>query len=229
MMQLSFNNQNLLCHVRMMDEKDVTQVTSIDRQVFPNMLPAVNYRNELKNALAHYVVACSREGVVDESSEGRGASGFLGVLSWVNNVLGHSHTKESKVVELKQYIFGFAGMWMMADEAHIINIAVREQYRRQGVGELLLIAMVDMAIGMKARFIVLEVRASNTVAQGLYAKYGFKAVGVRHGYYSDNREDGIMMSTGDITEKSFLSNFEQLRESHTRKWGVESYQIAPLL
>jgi ribosomal-protein-alanine N-acetyltransferase len=115
---------------------------------------------------------------------------------------------------------------MMADEAHIINIAVREQHRRQGVGELLFIAMIDLAIELKARYIVLKIRATNIIAQGLYAKYGFKAVGVRRAYYTDNKEDGIMMSTGDITEESFLANLECLKEIHSQEWGVESYAIA---
>jgi ribosomal-protein-alanine N-acetyltransferase len=116
-----------------MREEDIGQVTAIDKQVFPTMLPPINYHNEFHNALAHYVVACSKEKVLEEPADRRNVPG---VLSWVNRVLGRSHATENETVELRQYIFGFAGLWMMADEAHIVNIAVREQCRRRGVGEL---------------------------------------------------------------------------------------------
>ena len=101
----------------------------------------------------------------------------------------------------------------MADEAHITNIAVRQKYQRRGLGELLIIATIDLAQELKASMMTLEVRASNTVAQSLYRKYGFVEVGVRRAYYVDNREDGIIMSTENITSESFQTRLRQLREA----------------
>jgi|TARA_B100001964_G_scaffold245288_1_gene331276 ribosomal-protein-alanine N-acetyltransferase len=102
----------------------------------------------------------------------------------------------------------------MADEAHVITIVVRKKCRGQGVGELLLIALNELAAKQKAHIITLEVRISNTVAQNLYTKYGFTRVGLRHGYYTDNQEDALLMSTQDITSIVFQKHFAQLKRDY---------------
>jgi len=226
MMRLSLSNHSLSCYIRLMQGKDVSQVTEIDQLIFPTMRPAISYHSELQNKLAHYVVACGKEMIAADTGRGEERGGLHGITSWLGGIFRHRHSPEDETAKLRQYIFGFAGLWMMADEAHIINIAVREQYRRQGIGELLLIAMIDLAVEMKARFIVLEARVSNTIAQGLYAKYGFKAVGIRRAYYTDNHEDAVMMSTGDITSDGFKVNLKRLKEIHARMWGVDNYEVA---
>lgn len=113
----------------------------------------------------------------------------------------------------------------MADEAHITNIAVREIHRRQGIGELLLISIIDLATGLNAGKLTLEVRASNIAAQSLYYKYGFTQVGLRRGYYTNNKEDAILMSIEDITSASFQSRLNRLKKAHSQKWGIAFYQV----
>jgi ribosomal-protein-alanine N-acetyltransferase len=125
-----------------------------------------------------------------------------------------------------QYVLGFAGFWIMAGEAHIVNIAVRQSYRRQGIGELLLISLIDLAIEMDTSLITLEVRASNTAAQELYRKYGFIVKGFRRGYYSDDREDAVIMSLEDLDSASFHEGLNQLKQAHSRKWGIGLHQLA---
>jgi ribosomal protein S18 acetylase RimI-like enzyme len=66
----------------------------------------------------------------------------------------------------------------------------------------------------------LEVRASNTTAQSLYAKHGFIEVGLRRGYYTDNREDGVLMTIEDITSAPVQANLQRLRQAHARRWGM---------
>ncbi|RCX20517.1 [SSU ribosomal protein S18P]-alanine acetyltransferase [Fontibacillus phaseoli] len=88
---------------------------------------------------------------------------------------------------------GYAGMWTIVDEAHITNIAVRTAYRGQHLGERLLCQIMGWAGELGLERMTLEVRASNLVAQSLYAKLGFIPAGVRKGYYSDNHEDAIIM------------------------------------
>ena len=124
-----------------------------------------------------------------------------------------------------QYIVGFAGLWMMADEAHITNIAVRQGYQRRGIGEHLLIAMISLAMEQNARTLTLEVRASNTAAQKLYHKYGFTQVDIRRSYYTDNREDALVMAVSDITGAAFQRHLHQLEKAHSQKWGVALYHI----
>jgi ribosomal-protein-alanine N-acetyltransferase len=123
----------------------------------------------------------------------------------------------------RQYIVGFSGIWLLVDEAHITNIAVRPQYQGRGLGELLLIATIDLARGLKASSMTLEVRASNLVAQNLYSKYGFIQMGIRRGYYLDNHEDAVIMSTESIAAPSFQAQLEQLREALAKK--LDNLQI----
>jgi len=126
----------------------------------------------------------------------------------------------------REYIIGLADFWMMADEAHVTNLAVQNIHRRRGIGELLLISMIDMATELNACHLTLEVRASNTAAQSLYGKYGFARVGLRRGYYTHNKEDAVLMTTEGISSTSFQSRLNQLRKAHSRKWCIDLYQVA---
>ncbi|MFD0717256.1 ribosomal protein S18-alanine N-acetyltransferase [Paenibacillus sp. GCM10027626] len=90
-------------------------------------------------------------------------------------------------------IIGYGGMWVIIDEAHVTNIALRPAYRGRGLGDRLLSELQQAAVKSGAARMTLEVRASNEIAQRLYRKKGFEAAGVRPGYYSDNMEDAIIM------------------------------------
>ncbi len=108
-------------------------------------------------------------------------------------------------------VVGYAGMWVILDEAHITTIAVDPRYRGQHIGERLLIGLIDDALERGARWMTLEVRRSNTTAQALYRKYGFREIGTRKGYYSDNREDAIVMWTGNLREREVQDRLATLR------------------
>ena len=209
-------------YVRPMRKEDIAQVNKIDREAFPTQWGSPNYRRELQNRLARYIVVCDESKTIEEPeakiSPEKGISRLVsGVRWWLSNnrFFGNKLRPSSS-----QYILGFAGIWAVADEAHLTNIAVRKQYQRQGIGEWLLISMIDLAIELKANTMTLEVRASNTSAQSLYYKYGFNQVGVRRGYYSDNREDGSIMSTESITSASFQARLHKLKQAHFRKYGI---------
>lgn len=205
--------------VRPMRKEDIAQVTEIDREAFPTQWPPPNYRQELQNQLAHYIVACddTETALEPEVKPEKGLSRLVSrIKRWFNRNCSPSH--ESSPSD-KQYIVGFAGIWVLADEAHITNLAVRQRYQQRGIGELLLISTIDLAKELKASNMTLEVRASNLAAQNLYRKYGFAQVGIRRNYYIDNKEDGILMSTESITSASFQARLQQLREALARKWG----------
>jgi [ribosomal protein S18]-alanine N-acetyltransferase len=108
-------------------------------------------------------------------------------------------------------IVGYAGMWVILDEAHITTIAVDPAYRGQHIGERLLVGLIDAAVTRGGRWMTLEVRRSNDAAQTLYKKYGFREIGVRKGYYSDNREDAIVMWSGNLLERDFQARLQELR------------------
>lgn len=220
-------------YVRLMCKEDIAPVTEIDREAFPTQWPPANYQHELQNRLAHYIVVCDEEKTIDKPEEkAPSETNLTGPVSRLRRLFSRNRFFRSELPPpSRHYIIGFAGFWVMADEAHIVNIAVREVYRRQGVGELLLISVIDLATELKARITTLEVRASNTVAQSLYTKYDFAQVGVRRGYYLDrdhhidNREDGLLMSTQDITSAAFQAHLQQLKQAHSQKRGIALFQI----
>ncbi len=115
------------------------------------------------------------------------------------------------VARVVRRIVGYTGMWVILDEAHVTTLAVDPEYRGQRIGERLLVALLEEAMRRGARWVTLEVRKSNAPAQALYHKYGFKEIGVRRGYYSDNHEDAIVMWTGNVYEPSFQERFARNR------------------
>lgn len=90
-------------------------------------------------------------------------------------------------------IIGFAGTWIILDEAHITNIGVHPDYRKQGVASKLLEELLFFCKKASCTAFTLEVRSSNEAAKALYGKYNFKQDGIRKGYYEDNKEDAIIM------------------------------------
>lgn len=90
-------------------------------------------------------------------------------------------------------IIGYAGMWIVLNEAHVTNVGVLPEYRGMGVGELLMRTLIAAAKTKNADKMTLEVRKSNYVAQNLYTKLGFEPRGIRRGYYQDNKEDAVIM------------------------------------
>lgn len=97
------------------------------------------------------------------------------------------------VLEEGDTIIGYCGMWVVVDEAHVTNIAVLPEYRGQKLGEELMRKAMEVARSNGAVSMTLEVRVTNTVAQSLYRKLGFKDGGIRKSYYTDNYEDALVM------------------------------------
>jgi len=97
-------------------------------------------------------------------------------------------------------VVGVAGYWLVIDEAHISTFAVHPDWRRGGVGAVLLDGTLRQAADLGARSAMLEVRAGNPSAQALYRKFGFQIVGRRKGYYKDNGEDALLMTVDKLSE-----------------------------
>ncbi len=108
-------------------------------------------------------------------------------------------------------IAAYAGMWLMVDEAHVITFAVHPAWRRQRIGERLLLALLDVAQDAGAHEATLEVRLSNLAARRLYEKFGFRPVGIRPRYYSDNGEDALIMTTDQLHDPPMRDRIGRLR------------------
>jgi ribosomal-protein-alanine N-acetyltransferase len=145
-------------------------------------------------------------------------NGLLGRLSRL--LRGPLEPPPSPALEAElRSIIGYAGLWLMTDEAHITTIAVDPDFQGNGIGELLVVALIDRARQIGARWLTLEVRVTNEVAQRLYEKYTFKEMGIRRHYYSDNGEDALVMWTDPIDSDSFQENLTRNREALARRLG----------
>jgi ribosomal-protein-alanine N-acetyltransferase len=97
------------------------------------------------------------------------------------------------VAEVDGKIAAMLLLWFIVDEAHIATIAVHPDFRRQGIGEQILLYALLVVHQEGAQRAFLEVRAGNAAAQAMYKKYGFEVAGVRPRYYKDNNEDAFLM------------------------------------
>ena len=113
------------------------------------------------------------------------------------------------VLRKDEEIVGYAGMWRMYDEAHVTTIGVRYDVQHSGYGRVLFAALVQAAYDMGAKWVTLEVRTSNENAMRMYEAFGFKVIGRRKGYYTDNGEDAIVMWSDSIYSPRFRRAFEE--------------------
>jgi [ribosomal protein S18]-alanine N-acetyltransferase len=201
-------------------------VSAIERMSFPQPWPQNAYRREiLENRMAHYIVAR----LVAEPAERPRAAVRKDAPEPANDLFGRISrflrpAPEPPSPELEQElrsIVGYAGIWVMTDEAHVTTIATHPDVRGRGIGELLLVALVHRGIEVGARWMTLEVRASNAIAQALYRKYTFKEMGVRRRYYSDNGEDALVMWTDALDSDTFLKALDQNERKLAQRLDAE--------
>ena len=202
--------------------EDIPEVTEIERAAFSTAWPAQAYRREITdNRLARYVVA---RWVDDDSSEAwqlradskvstpPTARGLLGGLrDWLVALFGPEPSYEPPPPSATRHLGGYAGLWLMVDEAHITTIAVRPSLKHYGLGIMLMIALADLALSVGAARMTLEVRVSNYEAQNLYRKFGFHEEGIRRRYYSDNGEDALIMWSEPLESPEFTTRLERVR------------------
>jgi len=185
-----FHDPELPYVVELMQIADLRQVMVIEYDVFPTPWPLSAYRHELtQNDLSTYVVLRQR----DVEAGGR----------WPPRVGRRLSLAAGRTLP----VLGYGGFWMIVDEAHISTLAVHPEWREKGLGELLLVALIEAAVLRGAVEATLEVRVSNLVAQALYRKHDFAQVGRRKGYYTDNREDALIMTTPRLDDSQFAARY----------------------
>jgi ribosomal-protein-alanine N-acetyltransferase len=205
--------------IRRIQDRDIPQALEIDREAFPTQWPHPTYasfKQELRNRLACYIVV-AKPRAIKAVKQNANDKGF-----WQRLLHLFDHDRffgEEILPPPKEYIVGIAGFWVMVDEAHITTLAIRNTYRRHGIGERLLIEIIEMAAQLNVNVVTLEVRVSNKQAQALYQKYWFQKGGVRRAYYTDNGEDAVLMTTDSLPSNTFQSHFQQLKQSHMHRWG----------
>lgn len=207
--------------LRRLRSEDISQVIEIEKEAFSPLWVTTPFKRELTNRYASYLVACGAAEPEELAPEGTDGEEEEEVPTWrrwgskIQGLLG----KQVKSDAEPQDIAGYVSVWYQGDEAHITEIAVRESLRGNGIGELLLIGSLRAAVEYGSKVMTLEVRVSNFIAQRLYEKYAFESVGIRKGYYSDNREDAAIMTTCPIDTEEYQRKFEGLQESYRQRRG----------
>ncbi len=187
--------------------EDVPQVMAIEHKSFTLPWSDYTYRHELlDNRNAHYFVVRRQD-----SRPARKPS------SWWARLF---------KPEEPATVVGYGGFWIIMDEAHISTIASEEQLRGRGIGELMLLAMIERSIELGAHEVTLEVRVSNMVAQNLYRKYGFEVVGRRPGYYRDNDEDADLMTVFKVNEPAYQARLKTLRAALEKRLHQDTTRTA---
>ncbi len=125
---------------------------------------------------------------------------YISTLSFITPWTRESIEKELEnrfaryvVAKKDNVIIGFGGIWLILDEGHITNIAVHPEFRGIGAGDMIVEALIELCKLEGINSMTLEVRASNIVAQSLYKKHGFIEEGIRKHYYTDTKEDAVIM------------------------------------
>jgi [ribosomal protein S18]-alanine N-acetyltransferase len=126
------------------------------------------------------------------------------------------------VARAGERVVGFAGIWLMVEEAHITTFGVHPDWRRRGVGLQMLLRLDELSLEMGAQRMTLEVRVSNAAAQALYAAFGFSVVGRRLRYYTDDGEDALIMSTPPLTDAGLRRRVAALRTRLGQPGGAVS-------
>ena len=204
-----------------MEVRHIPAVSAIETESFPTAWPASAYRREIeRNNMAYYVVAKRLPTIVAARRERRfpivgqeerdESEGILGRIARL--VRGDVKAFSIEDAQELETIVGYTGMWLMLDEAHVTTIAVDPPFRGEGIGDLLLIALIDRACFLGAETVTLECRVSNKLAQRLYRKYLFHDAGTRKRYYSDDGEDALIMTTEPLDSSKFQETLEANRE-----------------
>jgi ribosomal-protein-alanine N-acetyltransferase len=149
--------------IRAATASDLARITEIERMSYSTPWSLKSFERELTLPFSKIIVA---EAAPEESGQNLAA--------------------------ISQTMVGFLCRWLVADECHVLNIAVAPEYRRRGVGFVLLNSTIAEAIAKQASFVTLEVRRANVAARQLYRKLKFEERRLRKHYYGPG-EDAIVM------------------------------------
>ena len=215
-------SQPVAVYLRPLQREDIAEVVEIEREAFSPTWVSSPFKRDISNKRACYLVACLERDDSAPSLEPQQAEEPS--VSWISrlaNRFGFASTASTPEPPPPDdhAIAGYVSVWYQGDEAHITEIAVRESLRGNGIGELLLIGSLRAAVEYGSHVMTLEARVSNFIAQRLYEKYSFQSVGIRKGYYSDNREDAVIMTTTPIRAEEYARMFRELQETWESRWG----------
>ncbi|MDJ0532641.1 MAG: ribosomal protein S18-alanine N-acetyltransferase [Xenococcaceae cyanobacterium MO_207.B15] len=129
-------------------------------------------------------------------------------------------------INSEEKLLGIGCLWSIMSEAHITLLGINPDYQRQGLGELLLYALLQDALGRKLERATLEVRTGNYPAIALYKKFGFKVAGRRKNYYPKTGEDAFILWRSDLDKPEFTAELEDWKQNIAQKL-TSQYTLLP--
>jgi [ribosomal protein S18]-alanine N-acetyltransferase len=192
-----------LVTVAPMTPDDLDEIMPLERQCFTDPWTRRMYLSDLTtNEIATYLVV--RRGDVGTRRRGEGQAVEDG-------------RAESSIPRVSvSPILAYGGFWLLLDEAHIATIASHPDWRGCGLGQVLMLALLDAAMAGGAATSTLEVRAGNLPARRLYEKLGYEVTGVRKNYYRDG-EDGLIMTTPPLLDPAVQARLGAARQDVLRR------------
>lgn len=194
--------------VRPMEPGDVPAVVAIDRLSFPTPWPAASYLYELGHRGQSFFYVLLKPSTEEDAVPGRGWRRWL---RSVTGTLGGSR------------VIGYMGFRLRDPGAHLSTVAVHPAWQGRGLGELLLLYALERVLELGLRAMTLEVRPTNHVAQRLYEKYGFRHIGIHHGYYRDG-EDAWLMRV-DISPETYGAQLTKSRQALEARLGRQRTEV----
>ena len=208
--------------LRRMRAEDIPQVIEIEQEAFSPGWVGTPFRRDLNSRYCRFLVAYLPDDndaeLIDETM--RSASDSPDASMWGRMLQGVKSALGLAGQQFSDQLAGYVGIWFQGNQAHITEIAVRESLRGRGIGELLLIGTVRVALEQGMDEVTLEARVTNFIAQALYSKYGFNEMGIRKNYYADNREDAVIMTTDAIHTGAYREKFTRLQERFLERYGA---------
>ena len=212
--------------LRRMRADDIPQVIEIEKEAFSPGWIGTPFRRELNSRYCRFLVAYHAPAPEDQpASLSLAEPGPADASMWTKMLTGVRTALRRGSDTDPDDLAGYVGIWLQGDQAHITEIAVREELRGRGIGELLIIGTLRVAYEQGLDEVTLEARVSNFVAQRLYDKYGFNEVGIRKNYYADNREDAVIMTTDPINTGAYRQKFAELQERFLERYGTISIEL----
>jgi [ribosomal protein S18]-alanine N-acetyltransferase len=179
----------------------ISEVVALDQYCFGGLWTADGYLREIDSSNSSLLVLS------------------LGTTNSAKN------NTEQKTDDFK--IIGIACLWAIVEEAHITLLGVHPDYRRQGLGQMLLYTLLRDAVERELKWATLEVEASNSLAIALYEKFGFKTVGKRKGYYQKTGEDALILWHKGIAQPEFQADLAEWEQKINDRLS-NYYHLSPL-
>ena len=204
---------------------DAFAIDFVIKEAFGSTAPKSSAAREMKRKNTTYIVVTKDS----QRTNGNDSVDYAMGVSWhrrLRSLISFSG-RDFDHLQGSRSIVGLVGIWTPVDQAHIMVIASRPSERRQGVGELLTIATLCEAAKIGAANVTLEVRKSNDVAQTLYRKYGFREIGIRRRYYSDNHEDAVIMATPSFADLEYIRSLQRRCDGYFSAKGDTEIQVDP--